>query len=262
MGNLFRTLLVIGDNPEEIAARYSADRKVDKYRKYELNEAPKLHRQYLELLEKSIKSLEGVGTEKSEAALEYYKDIYDEYKEMDDFEFFQALTQDCDHDSEGDALTDENPDAHYCYEKCYNDRILKDQSFEAPFSDPFILKDGTKAYTAKVRDIDWAKVHKAKAPVYRAVWEICVDGREPENDDEKVAFDVMKGRDAYFANFRTVDEYVNHCSAFWTYAVASKDGYHECTGRDIDWTNGFYDRFIKPLNPDETVSVFEMKLLE
>lgn len=259
MGNLFRTLLVIGDNPDEIAAKYSSDRKVDKHKKYELNQAPKLHRMYLESIEASIKALEGV--KEAELAVDYYKELYDEYKEMDDFEFFQALTQDCEYDREGDAFTDENPDAHYQYEKCYNDRILKDQDFEAPFCDPLILKDGTKAYKAKVGDVDWSKMHLAKAPVYRAVWEICVDGREPVNDDEKVAWDVMSGRDSYFKNFKNVDEYVSHSSAFWTYAVATEDNYYECTGRDIDWTNSFYDRFVKPLSPDDTVSIFEIKLL-
>lgn len=260
MGNLFRTLLVIGNNPEEIAAKYSLDRKVAKHKKCELNEAPKLHKNYLKELELTINALDGVHGK--EELVEAYRDLYDEYSEMDDFEFFQAITFDCDYDNDGDAVTDENPDAHYQFEKCYDERIRKDQNFEAPFSNPFILKDGTKAYSAKVDEIDWNVFHLAKSPIYEAVWEICVEGREPETDDERTAKEVMSNRDAYFRLFRNKDEYVWHCSAFWTYAVATKDEYVECVGRDIDWTNNFYNRFIKPLPPDETVTLFEIKLLD
>lgn len=260
MGNTYRTLLVIGDNPTEIAAKYSADRKVGEYQRYELNQAPKLHREYLEAVEQSIEAAKTL--ENSEALVRRYQDLYDEYSEMDDFEFFQALTAGCGYDEDGNAMSDENPDAHYQHEKCYDDRVRKDQSFEAPFSDPLILKDGTKAYSATVGEVDWPKMHMYKAPIYRAVWEICVEGRKPETEDEKTAYDVMHRRQDYFRLFGNKDEYVGHCSAFWTYAVATEDSYCECSGRDIDWTNGFYDRFIKPLKDTDTVSVFEIKLLD
>ena len=260
MSSRFRTVLVIGENHRDIAAKYSADTKVGKYERYELNQAPKLHREYIKSIEATIRRLE--GAEEFEKIVGMYRDMLEEYREMDDFEFFQVLTSGCEYDKDGNALSDENPDAHYQFEKCYDDRIRADQRFEAPFSDPLILKDGTKAYSAKAGDVDWPMMHMRKAPLYRVVWEVCVDGRPPENEDEETAYKVMNGRTAYFANFKDKEEYAGHCSAFWTYGVATEEGYTECGGNDIEWTNGFYDRFVKGLEPSETVSIYEVKLLD
>lgn len=260
MASNFRTLLVIGKDHERIAAKYSSNTRVDKYQRHELNQAPKIHQEYLALIQSSIDALK--DKEGQEGMLSAYEDLYEEYKAMDDFEFFQVISSGCEFDEDGNAISDENPDAHYEYERCYDDRIRKDQSFEAPFSDPLILKDGTKAYSAKVGDVDWSKVHLYKAPIYEAVWEMCVEGRKPRNEDEEVGYNVMSNKKLYFQNFRNKEEYVGHCTAFWTYGVATEDGYTECSGRDIDWTNGFYDRFIKNLDPSETVSIYEMKLIE
>ena len=60
-------------------------------------------------------------------------------------------------------------------------------------------------------------MHLGKSDIYNSVWEICVDGREPINDDEKVAKEVMSNKKDYFATFMNKQEYIGHCCAFWTY---------------------------------------------
>lgn len=259
-----RKLLVIGSNHKEIAAKYSTALTTEEKRvKYKITEAPKLHVQYLKTVEEIIKTLQdNPNIPRQKEQIDEYIDIHKRYSAMDDFEFYHTLTEEYEHDENGDTITDENPNAHYQYEECYDERIRKNQMNEAPFADPLILKNGMKVYSAKVGDIDWDIVHLGKSDIYRAVWEICVDGREPINDDEKTAKMVMSNKKDYFASFNNVDEYIGHNCAFWCYGVATEDEYVECNGRDIDWTNGFYDRFIKPLPNDTVISVYQMRLLD
>ena len=49
---------------------------------------------------------------------EKYKEMYDLYREMDDFEYYEELTVGCSYDEDGNAWSTENPWAHYQYEKC------------------------------------------------------------------------------------------------------------------------------------------------
>lgn len=259
-----RKLLVIGENHKDIAAKYSASLTMEEKRvKYKITEAPKLHIQYLETLEEIIKTIQNnPNIPRQKEQIQAYLDIYNRYSKMDDFQFYQTLTEDYEHDDDGNTVTDENPNAHYQYEECYDERIRKNQYNEAPFADPFILKNGMKVYTARVGDIDWDIVHLGKSDIYRAVWEICVDGREPINSDERQAKSVMSNKKDYFSSFKNVDEYIGHNCAFWCYGVATDGEYIECNGRDIDWTNNFYERFIKPLPEDTIISVYQIRLLD
>lgn len=261
----FRTLLVIGKDHKKIAAKYSATNFVggEKKVKYKLTEAPRLHVLYLKTVEEIIKSLqENPNVPHRQEQLDDYMDVYRRYSKMDDFMFYQALTEIYEHDENGDALTEENPNAHYQNEECYDEQVRNNQDNEAPFADPLILKDGTKAYSAKVGDVDWGVMHLGKTDIYSAVWEICVEGREPVNDDEKTAQTIMSNKNDYFSSFKNKEEYIGHCCAFWCYGVATADSYTECNGRDIDWTNNFYERYIKPLPDSCTISVYQMKLLQ
>lgn len=258
MGNTFRTLLVIGSNHGEIAAKYSLDTEVPKYMRYRFDDAGELRNKELKIIESSIK-----GAQKNNhPMLDSYKDMYEGILEMDDFEFYQQLTHGCWYDENGNAWSTENPDAHYQYHKCYDDRIRKNQEDEAPFSNPFILNDGTKAYSALKRDIDWGMVHMTNTDVYKSAWSVCVDGKEAETYEERLIKSNFSNRKDYFNNFRDVDEYVAHSCAYWTYGVAT-DNEYLCGERmsAIDWTVNFYDRFIKDLSDDELLTMYEIKLL-
>ena len=258
MANSFRTLLVIGDNHEEIAAKYSLDTKVPKYLRYHFDDAAKLHKQDLKFIEAHIKAAQDAN----HPMLDHFKDLYEEHLAMDDFEFYQQLTYGCTYDENGDAWSTENPDAHYQYEKCYDKRIRQDQRDEAPFSNPFILKDGLKVYSATKGEIDWAKVHMANTDIYYSAWAVCVDDKEPETEDERLIKSSFSNRKEYFANFKNAEEYVQHSCAFWTYGVATAEKYM-CGEQEtaIDWTTNFYKRFIEPASPDTRFTLYEIKLL-
>jgi hypothetical protein len=258
MNGGFRTLLVIGDNHEAIASKYSLDTKVEPYIRYKFEDAETLHIKYLNILEEMIKKYQAVSPSLSEK----YKDMYDEYREMDDFEYYQQLTYGCNYDENGDAWSTQNPNAEYQYEKCHDKRIRQDQRNEGNFSIPFTLKDGKKAYSALKNEIDWPKNHMNNTEIYKAAWEICVNGKEPETDEEKLIKRNFSNRHDYFRNFKSVEEYISHNCSFWCYGVATECKY-VCADMDnaIEWTTNFYNRFVKNLPETERLSIYEIKLL-
>lgn len=270
MDSNFRTLLVIGGNPDVIAAKYSMDTKVNPYIKYRLDDKDKLYearKQFLiECCREAEKERHYSSTYEDRSAknrcLSRWNNILKKHMDMDSFQYYQFITEGCWYDDNGDAWTDENPNAHYKYQKCYDYRIKADQTDEAPFSNPFILKDGTKAYTARVDEIDWDRVHMANTELYYSAWKVCVEGKEPETDEERMIQNSFSNRKEYFSNFKDADQYVAHSCAFWTYGVATADEYISGDREDsIKWTTGFYDRFIKQLDGETVLSIYEIKLL-
>ena len=88
--SVFRTVLVIGDNHEELIKKYSADTKVERYVKCKLDDAEKLHKSFLKLIEAILDSKE---LEISETQRENYKKLYLNIKEMTDFEMPQSRNE-------------------------------------------------------------------------------------------------------------------------------------------------------------------------
>lgn len=258
--SVFRTVLVIGDDPDSIIKKYSADTKVDMHVVCHLDDSPKLRKQHL-------KYMEGILTtdkiKLTDSQRENYKDMYLDIKDMTDFEYYRYITSGCLYDEEnGDALSDVNPDAYYKSEKCY-DKRLKKYGEESAFSNPFKLKDGSLAYSARMGEIDWTLNHMCNTKVYEAAWELVMDGREPVDDMERNIKERMSNRVAYFMNFADKEEYVRHSCSFWTYGVAFADRYEEVDYhvRDKDWVAGFYDRYINGLPDDTLLTIYEVRSL-
>lgn len=259
MANNFRTLLVVGDEHKKIANKYSLDRGVQPYIKYRFDDMAKLHEEHIQYYKKLLEHLSDKDNDYGRLLVKELK----HQEEITDFENYQEITRGCWYDDNGDAWTMENPDAHYKYEKCYDRRIKMDQNDEAPFSNPFILWDGTKAYSAKKCDIDWNKMHMFNTGLYESAWEVCVEGKVPENDTEAQIKNSFSNRKDYFSNFKDKDEYVAHSCAFWTYGVAYEDKYLCGADEDsIKWTTTFFERFIEPLDPNEVLTIYEIKLLD
>ena len=84
--SVFRTVLVIGDNHEELIKKYSADTKVEKHVKCKLDDAEKLHKSFIKLIETILDSKDlNLG----ENQRDNYKKLYLNIKEMSDFEYYQ-----------------------------------------------------------------------------------------------------------------------------------------------------------------------------
>lgn len=258
--SVMHTVLVIGNFQEDKIAKYSADIDVEPWVKYQYKNASAYHKARLSFL-KAL--LETDAIKLTEMQREQYKKIYLDYANMTDEEFyFNVLGEFNDFDDEtNDIITTENPDAKFMYAKCYDERI-RTTGEEAPFSTPFVLKDGTKAYSALKKDIDWNKVHMANTDIYEAAWELCVENREPVNETEQTIKTNMKNRELYFAKFDDKESYVNYSCSFWCYGVITNDSlYYELdyTVRDKDWIENFYDKFIKDLPEDTLLSIYEVR---
>ena len=258
--SVIRTVLVIGDNHEEIIKKYSLDTKVEPYVKMKRKDAKQMRKKHIDLLKNM---LDTDLVKFNENQLEIYKNLFQDIKNMDEFTYFMNATKGCRYDEKTfDAYSTENPNAHYKYEKCYNDRLIKTGE-EGPFSNPFKLKNGKLSYVAKFEDIDWDLMHMHNTEIYKAAWDIVVEGREPVTDIEKQISDNMSKRKDYFLNFKDVDEYVTHSCAFWCYGVATEDYYDELTYDilDKDWVSNFYKKYIKSIKNNPTLAIYEVRSL-
>lgn len=264
MKSVIRTMLVIGDEPDVQVAKFAQETKVEPYVKAKLDDVNKLKESHLSMIEKCMES---DVLKLTVAQREMYKDMYLEIKEMDDIDYFISITGDCYYDEEtGDAVTTENPQAKYMGAKCY-DRRIRLTGEEAPCSTPFVLRDGTKAYSARVDEIDWNKIHMNNVGVYESAWEVCVEGRKPSNEMEETIYRNMANRHDYFLNFKDKDEYVRHSCSFWTYAVIRDGKYESVTYKmsDKEWVAKFYGNYILPLidgGENPLVSLYEIRLLD
>lgn len=257
----FGRLLVIGENPDQLCALYAEETKVEPYVSFKFEDREVLRQGQLKKLERILNS---EAVKSSEELFSLYSNLYQDTLDMDGEEFYESITEGMTIDDKtGDAYTDENPNAKYKFAKCY-DSILKKTGEEGPFSNPFILIDGTRAYIARNSEIDWSKNHMYNTEIYKAAWEVCVDGRKPKNETEELIQKNMQNRQQYFSNFKNADEYVRHSCCFWTNCIITEDGvYHglEEEVSDMVWVAGFYDRFIKPLPENALLTLYEYKTL-
>ena len=239
------TLVVIGENPEELVRPYDSNTKVEPYKVYEFAKAKDYHDQYINFYESLLKSRKITESER-----ESINNAIGYYKSMDDIDFYLELTDGQDLDPEtGDLMSDKNPNGRY--DTC---RLGKNLSM------PLINKNGEEVFSARKKDVDWNKIHLANKEVYERTWEMVMEGSTPKTDDEKVIYENMKNRTAYFEFFETKEKYVINSTAFWGYAVLDqKNGWRELEDNmsQVEWVSNFYDKFIKKLPEKTLISIYE-----
>lgn len=256
--NIFKSLLVIGDNHEELAKKYSLETKVEPYTYMWRDDAASLQKSDMKFLEKVITTR---AHQFPSAYLDLFTCEYLKLKKMSDFDYFLLKTQGCTYDEEtGDAFSDKNPDAHYSGEKCYQEEFITTGE-EAPCANPFVLKDGTRSYSAKKDDIDWKRMHMYNTKTYEAAWELVVDDREATNEDELKLKESMQNRKAYFKNFENKEDYVLRSCAFYTQGVVTNKKYFEKDFKTTDgeWAKAYFNKFIKPLSDDTLLTIYEAR---
>lgn len=293
--SVINSLLVIGENHEEIAKKYSLDTEVEPYVRYKREDAEKLRKQHLKFIDGVLTTDKIKFTVNQRQA---YKDLYQEINDMDDFDYYLYITEGCTYDMETmDAISKVNPNAEYRAEKCYDAR-LKNSGIEANLTTPFTLKDGTRAYIAKKGDIDWSIMHMRKENIrmYTCAWDVVVnypaitmeENEDPEvynarikkHKDEWIKANAVKydfdydfvaniynnmcERGAYFACFDNVEDYVEHSASFWTNVVATEDKCYTVSHKisDKEWTKGFFKKFIEPLPDDTIIALYEVRTLD
>ena len=263
--SVMRTILVVSkkdEDPDEIANLYSDDIEVEPYVVLHKKDVAKKKKLHIALLEGVLSASKDLKL--SERQYESYKDLLWSIKDMSDEDYMLSITYGCTYDKDGNAISTKNPNAHYKYPKCYQFKLDNNEG-EAEFSNPFHLKDGTVAYRAKLNDIDWSREHENEnaRKLYEAAWELCVEDREPVNEQEENIKNNMSNRLEYFAQFKDKEAYVRHSTSFFMYGIATSKDYHEVNFNvsDIDWVANFYDDYIKTLKGNPTLSIYEVRLL-
>lgn len=254
---LFRTILVIGDNPDEIIQKYNADNVTGKQLFLKRKDAEKHRQNKIKLMMGNLNN-----PTLSEQQIELTREYIDILNDMSDLDYFLDITQGCIYDDNtGDAYKEYNPNAYY---KCVRSpqKTFEETGEESGFCNPFKLKDNYVSYSAYKDDIDWSLNHLCNKHVYEITWDMIKNNRKPKTDAENTIYENMKNRKGYFENFKDKESYVSYCTSFWTYGVATKDKYEDADELNIpidEWIKNYYNKYIKELSDDTLLTLYEVQ---
>lgn len=265
---LYRTVMVVGNKPDELIKKYDLTTKVKPYVKLKRSDSQKAQKKHLKFIDSILTSKNITLTDSQREA---YKNIYLDIKDMDDAEYFEYITNGCTYDEKtGDAISTVNPNAYYQYAVNPQKR-LDATNEEHDFANPFILKplEGEEegeiiSYTAKKSEIDWKRMHMYNTDVYSRAWDLCVNDEEPKDEQEKTIKDNMGTHLDYFNNFDSKESYIAHSCSFWCYGYLDKNGYKELdhTISDKEWVRTYYSRFVEPLKDDDILSIYVVRAID
>lgn len=238
------TVIVAGDNPDELMQDYDLNLKVEPYVVYKFKDAHNLQLKYIDFYQKLIEIEE--DEDEKNILLEHLQTI----KNQDVLDFYTDITLDYDYDPEtGNAISTQNPNGKWSSYRIGN-------LFSVPFKD----KNGNELFTCQMKDVDWGKTHMANKHIYEAAWDIVINNKTPETDEEKIIYNNMKERKGYFLSFDNKENYVINNIAFWAQAFLSKNtGWIEMPDnvKKDTWVSEYYDRFIKNLSLNTKLTIFE-----
>jgi hypothetical protein len=169
---------------------------------------------------------------------------------MTDIEYFSFLTKTLQHDEDGNAWDDSNPNGKWTSYQLGKENSIK-----------LVKYDGTVTMQCRKSDVDWSAIHLAKQKIYKRTWEMVIENQEPKHDADKIMLAIMSDKKDYLLNFKTKDNYIKYNTSYWNYAVI-KDGVWKDTDNQnaIDWVINFYETFVEPLNDDELITIYEYQM--
>lgn len=264
---LMFTVLVIGENHEEIIKKYSANNRTENELFLKYSDAEKFKNDRIDNDEYIIENSEKYGLSKEE--IELRKKFVEILKTMSADEYFAEVTNGCEYDPvTHDAYYKYNPRAKYIDERCPQELLVMTGE-ETGFCTPFTLKekdedgDGLISYCCRKGEVDWDRMHKYNQHVYEITWDMIVEGMEPRTDAERIIYERFVNRKSYFDNFKSKEEYVLYNTSFWSFAVATEDSCVLCSENDtINWIINYYDHYIKDLPDDTLITLYEVKKIE
>ena len=245
-GSKFFSVMVVGDNPEELLKKYDINLSVEPYVKYKYSDAEKLQKNAIKVLDEIIANPDRFTLNSFQT--DYFKERRKAINNMSSFEYYQTITNGLYYDKNGNALSEKNPNGKWS--TC---RIGKN------FSLPLKLKNGTEAYQAINSDIDWEHMNMQNTNTYEIVWDLVHGNREPHSEEEERIYKNMKNKTKYFNNFKDKDAYVVYNCAYWNYAFLDSNGWHDLDddGKELEWISQFFDKYVTKLSPTDKVSIYE-----
>ena len=245
----FFSLMVVGDNPEEMMKEYSSEENKKTYVKFKFADMPKLRKNAIKMAKKVIES--AAEFDISDDIKEYFKAKVKTLESLSDFEYYNSLTDGMEYDEEGNAIANENPNAKFSSYRIGRNMCI-----------PLTMKDGSHAFQAKAADVDWEAMNMNVDSVeqYKRLWMLGHDEAIPEkgNETDEILHANAKAMLKYFSNFKNMDDFVKYSCSYWNYAILDKDGWKDADDiTNFEWITGFYDNYVKKLNPDDMVTIYE-----
>lgn len=239
----FRTLLVIGDNPEEQLEKFNKSKKVEPYILYRYNDIPNLKQKSLEFYNSIL--AKATELQLSEMQIHAIDKEMQELVGMSDIDYYNSLKEWHTTNEQGDIISINNPQGKWMSYRKYN---------------LFTNLKGEKSNSFLKGDIQWDKIHKGNAHTFERVWEMIIDGDEPKDHNDKIIYGNMVDKKDYLLSFQTKENYVAYNSAFWCYAIVLNGKWidiDENSNNDSSWVTLFYTDYISNLNDSTMVSIFE-----
>jgi hypothetical protein len=237
--NNFLSLMVIGDKPELLMKNFDVNKKVDKYIKYQFKDVSHIKENTLLVLSELLKQ-KNVNKKLIEEEI-------NEISEMSDIEFYSSLTKDLECDEDGNAWSIENPNGKWVtYQGSSN------------YSTPLRIFNGQTVFQAKKRDVDWKSLHLFHSDVYSKVWDMVINDEKPNSFHDDVLYKNMKPHKQYILSFGTKENYVKYNTSYWCYAIIRGNVWEDANDKPIqEWVETFFDKYIKPLDDEELITIYE-----
>lgn len=246
----FFTIMVVGDNPDELMSKYAIDLTVPKYIKYHYLDAEKMKANAIKVLDEIVnnpKSFNLTGFQ-----LDMMKEKLLQTKNMSTFDYYASITRGLEYDDNGDAWCDRNPNGKW-----------KSYKLGENLSLPLIKFDSSEVHQARKGEIDWERIHMPNTALYETVWDLIKGGKEAVTDTEKQIVANMSDKDNYFARFSSKEEYVIHNCAYWNYAFLNENGWLDMDDTGViphDWISNYFNRFVEGLSDDSLITIYECAL--
>ena len=189
-------------------------------------------------------------------AIDYVKKHYSDFKDKSDDECWEFMADGYSTDKKGNIYSTANPDAKWdWYEK------------GGRWKNFLRLKDGTRADSAKLKDIDFS-INETDYRKALRFWDIFVE-HKPLEPNEKMPFSMYQ--EEYYKEFYGDREtYAKRQSGFYTFAVVTSDGiwfeeanmgWFACADTTpesaADWENNFVKNFIDGENPETILTIVD-----
>lgn len=239
------SVLVIGNNPNDLISEYDLNIDTEPYVLYKYNDMDKLRQNKILFYEELKKN-----TDTNKGLFETIDLTIKALSDMSDVEHFKESGKDYGFDGDGNIISTENTKGKwYTCERGgkYFSEVLKN-------------KKGEWVTSELMGNIDWSEMHrnKAKVDMFNRTWDLCVNKLPIETDKDKTIYENMKDYVNYFKGFKGKSEYVNYSTSFFTNAVLNNNEWLDMEYSDsMDWVVNFYDRHILKIKKDETITIFQ-----
>lgn len=174
-------------------------------------------------------------------------------------------------DAEGNVLSTYNPDSKWDW-----------YEVGGRWSDELILKDGSRADSAKAKDIDWDAMYSL-TPLARAQlskkWDDIACGPDDKEHGEYLIKEYgpfHAPKEALIRRYGSGEEgkaaYLKACAVWTAYAVLDQAGWHEAgemgwfgisaadEEAQIKWRDGFRKAFVDTLDPEDEVTIVDLHI--